>query len=400
MRSTPSSEVDGGDALERFYEALLDDDAAELYERAPCGYLSTTPDGTIIKVNGTFLTLTGYDRPDLVGKRMFVDLLSAGGRIYHETHYAPMLQMQGRAREIALELVRADGSRLPTLVNSVLERDDEGEPCVIRSAVFDATERREYERELLRAKERAEDSERRTMLLARTLQQTLIPPSPPDIPGLDIAAAYRPAGTGAEVGGDFYDVFEVSEGDWVVAIGDVRGKGAEAAVVTALARYTIRAAAVRQPSPAQVLSTVNEMLCRDGTDRFCTAAVIRLREADHVWTATISVGGHPLPLRWSGGDVHQVGRAGQLLGVFSEPRLHDVTLGLEPSEALVLYTDGVTEGRRGGDFFGDERLRRSIAEHSGSAAGITDGVVADVLAFQAGNARDDIAVVAVRRPAA
>ena len=100
-------------ALEGFYAALLDDNAEELYERAPCGYLSTTPDGTIIKVNQTFLTWTGYQRGDLVGRRRFVDLLTGGGRIYHETHYAPMLQTQGSAREIALDIVGPIGAAIP-----------------------------------------------------------------------------------------------------------------------------------------------------------------------------------------------------------------------------------------------------------------------------------------------
>jgi sigma-B regulation protein RsbU (phosphoserine phosphatase) len=140
-----------GGALEGFIDALLEDDSAELYDRAPCGYLSTDPDGLIVKANQTFLTMTGHQRGDLVGKRRFADLLSAGGRIYHETHYAPMLMMQGTARAIAFELVTRDGGRLPVLVNSVLDRDPAGAPIVVRVAVFDATDRREYERELLRA---------------------------------------------------------------------------------------------------------------------------------------------------------------------------------------------------------------------------------------------------------
>ncbi len=81
------------EALDERYDALLDDDPDKLYDRAPCGYLSTTPDGTIIKVNATFLTRTGYERHQLVGRRKFAELLSAGGRIYYETHYSPMLQM-------------------------------------------------------------------------------------------------------------------------------------------------------------------------------------------------------------------------------------------------------------------------------------------------------------------
>ena len=107
--------------------------------------------------------------------RTFAHLLTAGGRIYHETHYAPMLSMQGRAREIALDIVRSDGRRVPVLVNAVLDRAPDGSPRIIRAAIFDATERRNYERELVEAKKKAELSEARATALARTLQQTLMP---------------------------------------------------------------------------------------------------------------------------------------------------------------------------------------------------------------------------------
>ena len=199
---------------EAFFRALRENDPQTLYDRAPCGYLSTTPDGTIVSVNRTFLSWTHYTAETLIGQRTFASLLSAGGRIYHDTHYAPMLRMQENVREIAFEVVTADGGRLPVLVNAVLDRDTEGQPAVVRVVLLDATERREYERELLREKQRAEESEARARTLARTLQQTLIPPNPPEIPGLDVAAAYRPAGTGEEVGGDFYDVFQIGEEDW------------------------------------------------------------------------------------------------------------------------------------------------------------------------------------------
>jgi serine/threonine-protein kinase RsbW len=142
-----------------------DEDPGDLYENAPCGYLTTLPDGTIVKVNATFLAWTGYDRADLIGRRRFRDLLSAGGRIYHETHYAPLLSMQDDVHEVAFDLVRADGTRLPTLVNSVLGRDPNGIPRVIRTTVFNATERRGYEQELLSARRAAEASERRVRVL-------------------------------------------------------------------------------------------------------------------------------------------------------------------------------------------------------------------------------------------
>ncbi len=148
-------------------QGLLESSAEDLYEHAPCGYLSTFPDGTIARVNQTFLSWTGYPRDDLVGRRRFQDLLPAGGRIYHETHYAPLLRMQGTVREIALEVVRADGSRLPVLVNSDLKRDRAGEPVLIRTTVFDATDRKEYERELMRARDRERAARERTERLAR-----------------------------------------------------------------------------------------------------------------------------------------------------------------------------------------------------------------------------------------
>ena len=114
-------------------DALLEESAEDLFEAAPCGYLTTAIDGTILRVNRAFEELTGRERADLVGRRRFQDLLTPGGRIYHETHYAPLLRMQGSVREIAVEIVRPDGSTLPALVNSVLRHDDAGRPRVIRA---------------------------------------------------------------------------------------------------------------------------------------------------------------------------------------------------------------------------------------------------------------------------
>ena len=382
--------------MDEFYAALLDDDAEELYDRAPCGYLSTTPDGTIIKVNQTFLTWTGYRRSDLVGRRRFVDLLTGGGRIYHETHYAPMLHTQGMVREIAIDIAGADGTRTPALVNAVLERDATGTPIVIRVAVFDATERREYERELVRSRQRAEQSEERARLLAQTLQTSLIPPALPRIPRLDLAAAYRPAGNGAQLGGDFYDVFEVGTSEWFVVVGDVCGKGAEAAVVTALARYTIRAAAARSRSPRAVLRSLNDALLRHGGDRFCTIAASRWREVSAGWNVTLCVAGHPFPLKIGrGSQPEPVGERGALLGAFADPSLTDCELLVRPGERLVFYTDGVTEARRGSEFYGDDRLGAAVAR-AATAPATVDGLMGEVMEFQGGIAADDVAIVVAR----
>jgi len=145
--------------------ALLQESAEELYENAPVAYLSTLPDGTIVRVNETFLRWTGHARDDLVGRKRFHDLLPPGTRIYYETHYAPLLQIQGSVREIAAELLRADGTRLPVLLNSTLVRDEDGAPQIVRTTAFDASERRSYERELLRARTDAESRARAALAL-------------------------------------------------------------------------------------------------------------------------------------------------------------------------------------------------------------------------------------------
>ncbi|GAB3892778.1 hypothetical protein GCM10027612_40970 [Microbispora bryophytorum subsp. camponoti] len=149
----------------------VEDDFEELYEHAPCGYLSTLPDGTIVRVNRTLLELTGYAPGELTGGMRIQNLLAVGDRIFYETHFAPLLAMQSVVREIAVDVRRADGTRLPVLLNAVM-RDD---PGVIRFCVFAATDRREYERELLRARQHAERSEAEARELARTLQRSFIP---------------------------------------------------------------------------------------------------------------------------------------------------------------------------------------------------------------------------------
>jgi sigma-B regulation protein RsbU (phosphoserine phosphatase) len=395
-----SDERDASKALDAFLAALAGDDPEQLYDRAPCGYLTTMPDGLIAKANKTFLTLTGYERSDLVGQRRFVDLLTAGGRIYHETHYAPMLQMNGTAREIALDVVCADGRRLPVLVNSVLERDVSGKPTVVRTAVFDASQRRAYERELLRTKQRAEESEVHARKLAHTLQQSFIPPAHPHIPGLELAAVYRPAGDGTEIGGDFYDVFEIGSDDWCVVIGDVCGKGVEAAVVASIARYTVRAAAVRRAEPSSALSTLNEVLLHHETSRFCTLVILRLVHGAGSWTATVSCGGHPLPflIRPAAPPV-TFGQPGSLVGVLDDPRFFDTTVKLGAGDVIVLHTDGVTEARnQKGELYGDDRLTKFLVAGRLSAPALVDDLLEEVMQFQSQQSRDDIALVAIAVP--
>jgi PAS domain S-box-containing protein len=148
-------------------EALLDEDLAGIYEDAPAGYLSTLPDGTIVKVNGTFLRWTGYQRADLVQERRLQDLFSTPGRIYYETHLGPLLAMQGSVSEIAMDIHCAGERVLPVMLNAAQRKGAEGEPLLLRFTVFNATERRRYEKELLQARRDAEALVRaKTELLA------------------------------------------------------------------------------------------------------------------------------------------------------------------------------------------------------------------------------------------
>ena len=159
---------------------LLEEDPADLYENAPMGYLSALPDGRIVKVNRTFCAWTGRSPDDVLGAR-FQDLLTMGGRVFHETHVVPLLRMQGAVREIAMDVVRMDGSVLPCLINAVELRDDDGAPVLMRATLFEATARRRYERELLAAQRAAEESESRSRTVQRVVSDMAAATSVADV---------------------------------------------------------------------------------------------------------------------------------------------------------------------------------------------------------------------------
>jgi PAS domain S-box-containing protein len=147
------------DEAPRVDAALLDERAEDLYEEAPCGYLSTLPDGTIVRVNRRVVEWLGASRESLLSTKIQA-LLTIGSRIYYETHYAPLLRMQGFVNEIAVDLVCRDGRILPVLLNARERRDRDGSPLFNRITLFDATDRRRYERELLLARRKAEQAAR------------------------------------------------------------------------------------------------------------------------------------------------------------------------------------------------------------------------------------------------
>jgi serine phosphatase RsbU (regulator of sigma subunit)/PAS domain-containing protein len=239
--------------------------------------------------------------------------------------------------------------------------------------------------------------------IAQTLQASLLPPLLPDIPGVELGTVYRAAGEGYEVGGDFYDVFSTSDGHWFAVVGDVQGKGPEAAAVTALARYTIRAAAVRRRSPAAILRWVSEVMLRreEPDDRFCTIACVHLDVTRAPIRLTVACGGHPLPLVLrADGHVEPVGAHGTLLGLVERLELEDRSTDLRPGDTLVLYTDGLTEARAPVGVWNPEELGRAVASLRGrDPQAVADGLLAMAEPDVTRGLRDDIAIVALRAAA-
>lgn len=234
--------------------------------------------------------------------------------------------------------------------------------------------------------------------VARTLQQSLLPPRLPAIAGVGLAARYRAVGEVNQVGGDFYDVFEVGPRSWGIVIGDVCGKGAEAAAVTALARYTLRAAATTESAPARILEILNTaMLSQRGDYRFATVAYARLDLDPDGARATICSAGHPLPLlRRAGEPLAPVGHPGTLLGVVPEPDLDERSVELAPGDALIFYTDGVTEARAPELLLDVEQIGARLGPCGPGATELARCVERIALEVAGGSPRDDLAVLVAR----
>ena len=240
--------------------------------------------------------------------------------------------------------------------------------------------------------------------LAETLQRSLLPSTLPDVPGLELAACYRPGGASALVGGDTYDVTALPDGRWMVLIADVCGTGAEAAAVTALTRHTARASAA-SGDPARVLRAVNAALLQEqssGPLRFVTACCLVLEPGDDRVRAALAVAGHPLPVLRTGEGWTEVGTPGRPLGIDADPAFPQATLDLLPGSALVLYTDGVTEARdRAGSQLGEAGLLAVLRRHGLDAAeGLAEGVTRAVEEWLQGSPHeaDDLAVLALSVP--
>jgi len=237
--------------------------------------------------------------------------------------------------------------------------------------------------------------------IAQTLQRSLLPPALPDVEGIELATRYRAAGDQNEVGGDFYDVFRAADGVWTFVIGDVSGKGAEAAAVTSLTRHTLRAAALRETAPSATLQLLNDALLSqpDPAGRFCTVLLARTcRRTPTGIDLTLATGGHlpPMVVR-AGGRVERIQLRGSIVGGLDRPHFGERDVHLEPGDLLVMFTDGVTEIRSREPDFGEAVLEEVLREHRGASV---DEIVAAVerraVELQGGEPRDDIALLALR----
>jgi sigma-B regulation protein RsbU (phosphoserine phosphatase) len=346
---------------------MLEDNIDDLYDTTPCGNLSTLLDGTIAKINTTLLGWLGYSREELVGRKRFSDLLTVGGRLYHETHFAPLLQMQGEVNGIALELRCADGSRLPVLVTSAVKTGGDGQPLLIRTIIFDARERRAYEQELLHARKEAEADRERLRELVAGLQHSLLPDTLPTPPHMQASVYYHMA-SADRIGGDFYDLFPLAGDRWGFFLGDVCGKGLAAAATTAAARYTMRTAAAYAPEPAAVLAHLNNDLYQNyhsRSHRHCTVIFGILTPTAAGCSITIAGGGHPAPmLLRADGTVEAQPAGGTLIGSLRTPTIATRTFSMTAGDTLILYSDGLLEARTGpgADRYGQDALQALLAQ--------------------------------------
>ena len=235
--------------------------------------------------------------------------------------------------------------------------------------------------------------------VARALQRSLLPPEAPVISGCDVGVSYLASGAGNEVGGDFYDVFPIDGTRWGVAIGDVCGKGAEAAAVTGLARHTIRLLGREGRPVTEVLGRLNRAILDEGPrSRFLTAIYADLLPTAAGIQLTICAAGHPLPLvSRTDGHVRTIGEPQSLLGVLDEPDLQAQTVHLTAGETLVLYTDGVTERRFEGRMLGEDGLAEVLRANCRlPASALASRIERAVVDFQREPPRDDMAVLVIR----
>ena len=342
--------------------------------------------GRVVDVNPAGRRVLGPARADPVGIPL-TDLLpalsgSAGER---------------PAGQRGQELLVGEGSEQRTfdVVRQQLS-DRSGRPAGELVVLRDISER-------VRADARVQELLREQSRVAAALQVSLTPRQLPDVPEAEVSSRYEPAGDGREIGGDFYDVFPLDDQTWGIVLGDVSGKGAEAAAVTAQARYTLRALAHPGRSPSATLRELNaRMLGSADLERHCTLVYAVARPGPDGIDVTLSLAGHHPPLvvrtRSGGRTVEPVGLLGTATGLLEDPELHDDTTRLAPGDMICLFTDGLVEARDGVELFGSEGVERvMLGDGAGSPEELAGALVAAARTFhRAPWLSDDLAILVLR----
>lgn len=373
-------------------------DALEALDIAVCLADARLPDLPLVWANAAFERTTGYALPDVLGRncRFLQDGLPDQPQVE--------VLRQAIAGETAVTVVldnrRADGTTFANEVSLTPLHDDAGELTHYLALQRDVTDEVAAARDAQRLQEEQDE-------LTRSLQRSLVPPELPDVPGVDVAVRFQPGATsrdGAAVSGDFYDLYAATgavgeAATWNMAIGDVEGRGAGAASYTATVRNLLKGIGLSEGSPAQALRLLNSALLDQLGDRFVTVALAQLQVRQGSVRATLALGGHPQPVLVSDGEASLVGTPGDLLGVLPDADASDARLRLRPGDALLMYTDGITEAGPTGDLFGEERLLQAVEDAAAAgrpAAGdIVDGVL-DAVRQHDGATDDDSALLAAR----
>jgi PAS domain S-box-containing protein len=378
------------------------DQLEAILRSVPAGIMVVDRRGTIVFANETVARLAGRERADDVLARDAEEVL-ADWELFDE-HGEPV----PREEFPGTRALRGIESRAALLKSSGLGEDrwlmaratpvPDGRGGHIAVNVFEEISEIKSTEAALR------ESEVRHRSVSRTLQQGLAPPSAPEVPGLQVAVRFRALGEASEIGGDFYDLFRTGERRWGVLIGDVSGKGVEAAATAALARHTVRATAQHDDDPRYVLSMLNQAIARQVSgSRFCTAVYATI-ELGELWVRMqVASAGHPAPLLLrSHGGAEEVGGRGPLLAGFEDSAYPSEPAHLAAGDSLVLYTDGVTdagERRRANGGLDARRLSALLGACVGlDAAGIAQRIADTVTRAEAGDPRDDAAVLVLRSP--
>ena len=348
--------------------------------------------GRVADVNPAGAVALGSRRADLVG-RSLADLLPPGqAPTEHELSTPSTATSSATDEHARMSLGAGEDQRIFDVQRRPLT-DQSGRQAGELVVLHDITER-------VRADERLQELLTERSRVAAALQTSLVPRSLPAISTLDLASRYEPAGDGREIGGDFFDIFPLDQDSWGVVMGDVSGKGAEAAAVTAQARYTLSALADPLHPPSRTLRELNgQLLKATPVERFVTLIYAVVRLSDSGVDLTLSLAGHHPPLLLRGaGTVEPVGRLGMALGLFEDPELYDTHVTMQAGELLCLFTDGLVEARDDRDLFGSERVAAVLARHSRSSVeDVATELVGAARSFDRGHElSDDLALLVLR----